>query len=183
MKRLHPLITVPLKYALVASLLAVILLIILFTTGRHPLLIPIFYDYRILLFAVFIFFTLKEFKDYHGQGILHFWQGLLAGIMFYLSLGLLVGIFINVYGHLQPDFLTGYIEGIIKGLELNREQLTSQHTITITPEELDRQISLMKATKPHQMALDYFIKSCLIGFFLSILLAVILRRTDRSVTR
>ncbi|WP_185154265.1 DUF4199 domain-containing protein [Fulvivirga sp. M361] len=178
MNRLPSLVKIPLKYALVASVLAIAVILLLFYTNRHPLLIPVFYDYRILLFGVFIFFSMKEFKEQHAFGVLHFWQGFLIGIFFYLVLGIVVGIFIFGFGHMEVSFLHDYVEGAIRGLELNRDQLTSQSAITITPEQFDHQITLMKSTKPYQMALDYFIKSCLIGFFLSILLAIILRRTD-----
>ncbi len=183
MHRVPPLVKVPLKYAVVAAVLAIAAVLVLFYTHRHPLLIPIIYDYRILLFGVFIFFSLKELKEVYNQGILHFWQGLLAGIIFYIGLGLIVGIFILIFGNVHEPFLLEYIEGTIRGLELNKEQLTSENVITITEEEFERQITLMRSTRPYQMALDYFIKSCVIGFFLTILLAVIMRKTDRWSSR
>ena len=179
MHKIPALVKVPLKYALVASVLAVAVIMVLFYTHRHPLLIPIVYDYRVLLFGVFIFFSLKELKEYHNEGILHFWQGLLAGIIFYIGLGLVVGLFILLFGNSEAAFLQEYIEGTIRGLELNKEQLTSESAITITEEEFQRQITMMRATRPYQMAIDYFIKSCVIGFFLTVLLAVFMRKTDR----
>ena len=83
MQHIKPLFKVALKYALTASLLAITLVIILFYTGKHPLLIPIAYDFRILLFGVFIYFSIREFKTFHNSGELHCWQGLLIGIFFY----------------------------------------------------------------------------------------------------
>ncbi len=126
MSKVPLLVRIPLKYAFVASILAMAVIMVLFYTHRHPLLIPIVYDYRILLFGVFIFFTLKEFKDYHNAGVLHFWQGLLMGILFYLALGLIVGIFIHIFGSVEAAFLEEYVEGTIRGLELNREELTTE---------------------------------------------------------
>ncbi len=178
MKYLTPLFKVALKYALTASVLAIVVLLLLFYTGRHPLLISIAYDYRILLFGVFIFFSIKEFKTYGNNGELHFWQGLLIGIFFYLLLGLVVGAFIWMFSEIEPRFLAEYIEGTIRGLLVNKEQLTVESKVTITEEEFNKQIELMRETKSFEMALDYFIKSCLIGFFLSVLLSVILRKTN-----
>ena len=83
-------------------------------------MIPIIYDYRILLFGVFIFFTLKELKEVYNEGILHFWQGLIAGILFYIGLGLVVGLFIMIFGNIHEPFLQEYIEGTIRGTRVEQ---------------------------------------------------------------
>lgn len=178
MKHIQPLFKVALKYALTGALLAIALILILFYTNRHPLLIPIAYDYRILLFGLFIYFSIREFKIYYNNGELHFWQGLLTGIFFYLILGLVVGVFISVFGSLESSFLEEYVQANVQGLEMNKAQLTAEGPVTMSEQEFVRQLELTKNTKPITLGMDYFMKSCIIGFFLSILLAVILRKTE-----
>ncbi len=178
LKNIKPIYSVPLKYGLIGAVLAIALIVILFYADRHPLLIPVFFDYRILLFAVFIFFALKEFKDYNNDGFLQFWQGMVMGIGIYVIIGFLVAIFVVGYASANPDFHQQYIEGTIRGLELDKEQLVTQGKITISEEEFQKQIDLLKASKPYVLGIDYFIKSCLIGFFLTIILSVILRKSE-----
>lgn len=178
LKTLPPLTKVPLKYGLIGSALAVVLILIFYFSGRHPLLIPIFYDYRIFLFGVFIFFGIKEFKEYYNDNRLHFWQGIVIGVIIYLTIGVLVGLFIMLFSSIQPEFLQQYIEGTIRGLELNKEQLINESPIKITEEEYQKQILLLKKIEAYKLAWDYFIKSCVIGFFISIIMAVIMRKTE-----
>ncbi|MEM1406656.1 MAG: DUF4199 domain-containing protein [Bacteroidota bacterium] len=178
MKHILPLLKVASKYSLTGSLLAIALILVLFYTNKHPLLIPIAYDYRILLFGVFIYFSIREFKTYHNNGELHFWQGLITGIFFYLILGLLVGSFIGVFSAVEPSFLEEFIQANVKGLQMNKSEFTTEGPVTLSEEEFARQLELTKATKPITLGIDYFIKSCVIGFFFSVILAVILRKTE-----
>ena len=67
------------RYGAAAGILAFILLLVMYYLGPHPLLTSPFLDFRILLFGIFIFFTLKEFRDYYHDGILYFWQAMLGG--------------------------------------------------------------------------------------------------------
>ncbi len=180
--KLKPIYSVPIKYGLIGSLLAIVLIIALFYMGKHPLLIPIFFDYRILLFAVFIFFALKEFKDYYNDKFLQFWQGMVIGIGIYVIIGLMVALFIIAFSTVVPDFHDSYIEGTLRGLELDKEQLVGQGKITISEEEFEKQKELLRAAPSYVLGIDYFIKSCLLGFFLTIIMAVILRKSESRFT-
>ena len=121
MKNWNPLVKVPLKYGAAGAVLAIILLVILYFANRHPLLIPIIYDYRILLFGILIFFSLKEFRDYHNGGVLHFWQAMAAGIMCYMTVAVVAGIFILVLGMVEPNFVDSYVKIALSDLESNKE--------------------------------------------------------------
>jgi len=178
MNNIKPLYRVPLKYGAAAAVLAIILMVILFFSGKHPMLIPIFYDYRIFLFGIIIFFSIKEYKDHYNGGILHFWEGLVNGIITYIIAAFIAGLFIIVFSKLVPDFLDSYISGTIRGLELDKEQLTSSGGITITEEEYQAQIDMLKKASPSLLTLDYIIKSLVIGFPITLILSVFLRKTE-----
>ncbi|MTI19441.1 DUF4199 domain-containing protein, partial [Fulvivirga sp. RKSG066] len=161
-----------------ASVLAIVLMIVLFYSGKHPMLIPIFYDYRIFLFGVIIFFSIKEYREYYNGGILHFWEGLVNGFITYLIVAMIAGAFIWLFSIVVPDFLDQYVAGTIKGLELDKQQLVSDGSITITEEEYQKQVALLRTITPSVLTLDYIIKSLLIGFPLTLILSVFLRRTE-----
>ncbi len=176
---MKPIISIPLKYGLIGSVLAIILLSVLYYTGTHPLLIPTFFDYRIILFGLFIFFGIKEFKDYHNEGFLQFWQGMVIGIGIYVVIGLVVGLFLIAFAAIEPQFHEDYIAGTIRGLELNKDQLLNQGKITITEEQYNDQLEKLKNTPISYLGVDYFIKSGVLGFFLTIILSVILRKSEK----
>jgi len=178
MNNIKPLYRIPLKYGAAAAGLAVLLMMVMFFADKHPMLIPVYYDYRIFLFAVIIFFSIKEYRDYYNGGKLHFWEGLVNGFLVYLIVALIVGIFIWVFSLIVPDFLNDYISGTIRGLELDKEQLTTSGSVTITEEEFQKQVDMLKNINPSLLTLDYIIKSLVIGFPITLILSVFLRRTE-----
>ena len=178
MDNIKPIFRVPLKYGAAASVLAIVLMIVMYYSGKHPMLIPAFYDYRIFLFGIIIFFSVKEYREYFNGGKLHFWEGLVNGIITYIIVALIAGAFIWVFSLIEPDFLQGYINGALQGLELDKEQLTGEGPITITEEEFQRQVSNLKNIRPSVLPLDYIIKSMVIGFPITLIMAVLLRKTE-----
>lgn len=178
MNDIKPLFRIPLKYGAAAAALAIVLIIVLFYAGRHPMLIPVFYDYRIFLFGVIIFFSIKEYRDYYNGGLLHFWEALVNGVITYLIVALLAGLFIWIFSLVDQQFLNEYIQGAIRGLELDKEQLTQTGAVTITEDEYQQQIEMLKNIRPSVLTLDYIIKSMFIGFPITLILAVFLRKTE-----
>src|SRR5258708_3429199 len=90
--RIPPLVRVPLRYGLIGGVLGFVLLIILYYIDRHPFLIPVFFDFRVALFAVFLFFTLKELRDYFFGGLLFFWQGMIASGLFVIIFAIIASL-------------------------------------------------------------------------------------------
>ena len=170
------LVKVSLKYGIIASIIASVLLASLYYLGRHPLLIPVFIDSRLILFGVFIFFTLREIRDYYQSGILYFWQGIFSSFLFTLSFAILSSLTLAAFIRAVPDFLNDYIK-------LSLQQLRS-----LPPEVIERigkdvyirNIALLPATNGWDLALLYFGQSFMISLFISIILSVILRRQPKT---
>jgi len=178
--RLSPMFKVPIKYGLVATVINAILMIILLKSGRHPLLIPPYFDARIIIFLIFIYFSIREFKEFHNNGILHMWQGLIIGMVTYLIVGFFGSFFIIIYTKFDPSFLTGYIESAIRGAEIFKEELMAgERGVSMTEEEYQNHITQLKQTSANLLAFDYFIKSCLLGFFIPLIYSVLFRRTEK----
>ena len=176
---IKPIFRIPLKYGLIASVFGMLLIVVLFYLNRHPLLIPPMFDFRILLFGLFIYFGLKEFRDYHNDGILNFWQGIIMSFIIYMLVGILVGCFLMFFANLVPEFLDSYIAGAIEGMEMSKARLTAEGEITMSEAEFNNQLVLTKDTTPVMLTVDYIIKSSFIGFFIAIILSVVLRRTEQ----
>lgn len=176
MKINSPLILIALRYGAIASLIGFALVVMLFYTGKHPFLIPVYADFRIFLFGVFIFFALKEYRDQQGQNILYFWQGMVGSYVFLLSFGLLAALAVYLLTLADTSFVTEFV------------RLFTEQANGIPPEELERvgkedferNLSELSNTNGYNMALLHFKQSLIIGFFISIIITIVLRKQPKS---
>lgn len=175
MKR-SPLISVCVRYGLVAGLLALILLVAMYYIGRHPLMISPFLDFRILLFGVFIFFSLKELRDYYQGGALYFWQGILGGLLLVLVASTVASAGLIGFGSLEPALVSSYIDHMTQYLKT----FSNEDIERIGKEIYDRNLSHLPATNITKLAMTYFVQGLAIGFFISIILSVIVRRHPKT---
>lgn len=173
-----PLLRISARNGLIAGLLATIVLIILYYVGRHPFLIAPFFDFRILLFGIFIFFTLKEFRDYHQQGLLFFWQGLFASFIVVIVTSVFAGIGLWVFGTLEPAFVSDYVREMTAYLQKFTEEDLAR--ARIGKETYERNLAQLPATNISTLVLTHFAQGMIIGFFISLILSVILRKTNQT---
>ena len=140
------------------------------------MLIPVYLDFRIFIFGVFIFFTLKELRDFHYAGILYFWQGLLSSLMFTFVFALLSSLCIALFVVLEPQFLESYIARSIEQLRSLPPDIIER----IGKDVYDRNLELLPATNGLDLSFLYFMQSFMISFFISIILSVILRSQPKT---
>jgi len=167
----NKLISIPLKYGFFGSLIFVVLFLIFYFLELDPLVNIKIID--ALLLAIFIFFGLKEFRDRHNNRQLHFWQGITGGMVSYISLAIISAIFIFIMTVIiDPELTTKYVESRIALLMENRQTLVDQ----MDEETFTRAVEGVKETSGLDLALDDFLKKSIIGLFLTIIIAVILRK-------
>jgi hypothetical protein len=165
------LIAVPLKYGLIGGGVAVLLFIIFYLLDLNPLVNIRLIDMVIL--GIFIFFTLKEFRDMYNNGTLHFWQGMTGGVVNYLTIAIISSIFILVMTVIiDPEMTTNYIEGRILLLQENKQTLID----TMDEDTYKEALAGVEKTTGFDLALDDFLKKSVIGLFLTIIIAIILRK-------
>lgn len=171
MKR-SPLLSVSIRYGAVAGVLTFVLMAAMYYLGRHPLLVAPYLDFRILLFGVFIFFTLKEFRDYYQEGKLHFWQGLIGGGVTVLVATSLASVGLLIFGTYNQQFLSSYIELMTEYLKTFPPEIVKQ----IGKEVYESNLKALPATNMRELVETYFAQGIAIGFFVNIILSVILRK-------
>ena len=169
------LVKVSLKYGLVAGALGSLILAGLYYMDRHPLVIPVYLDFRIILFAVFIFFTLREIRDYHQAGVLYFWQGIFSSFLFTVFFSVVSSLFLVVFIRVVPAFLDSYIQLSMQQLESLPDAVVEK----IGKEVYNRNVALLPGTKSADLAFLFFWQSFMISLFISIILSVILRRQPK----
>lgn len=167
----NKLVSIPLKYGTIGGGLVILLYLVFYTLKKNPLLEIKLVD--IPLLAIFIFFSLKEFRDRHNHRELHFWQGITGGLITYISIATISAIFILVLTVIiDPAITTNYIESRIELLNENKETLIE----SINEQAYIDALAGVKETTPIDLAFDDFLKKTIIGLFLTIIIAVILRK-------
>lgn len=167
----NKLIAVPLRYGIIGGGITILLFLIFYFLDMNPLANIKMVDMFIL--AIFIFFALKEFRDRYNDRQLHFWQGMTGGVVTYLTIAIISAIFILIMTVIiDPDMTTKYIDGLTKLLIDNRQSMVE----TINEESYLEALAGVAETTPFDLALDDFLKKSMIGLFLTIIIAVILRK-------
>lgn len=171
----HPLFRVTLRYGLVSGVIGFVVILILYYTGHHPFLIPVFLDYRIVFFAIFFVFALREFRDFHNGGILHFWQGMIGSLAITIFFTIISSGAIYVFAKSVPEFVQSYIT-------LSMEQVKSfskEDIDRIGQEVYDAGIQSLEQADAYFLASRYLVQSLILSFFISIIISVILRRQPK----
>jgi len=171
-----PLFKVPLRYGLVGGVIGSIVIAVLYFMGRHPFLLPAVFDFRIILFGVFIFFSLKELRDYYLQGVLFFWQGMIGSYVFITTSALIGSVFTWGFAKWNTSFLSSYIEKLQTQIVSYKEEIIT----SVGAEAYNLQLTRLPLTSPLDLAGDYFLKSMIIGLFLTIIMSVLLRKPPKT---
>ena len=175
MKRPSPLVAIGVRYGALAGILAITLLIAMYYIGRHPLMVSPFVDFRILLFGVFIFFSLREFREDHQRGALYFWQGMIGSFIMVMVAGTLASLLLLAFCSFESSFIPSYV----KAMTLYLKSFPAEDIERIGKEVYARNLEQLPATNAKQIAGLYFMQSLMIGLFVSIILSVILRKEPK----
>jgi hypothetical protein len=175
MKINSPLIAITSRNGAIAGIIATSMLLVLYAINKHPFLVPVYADFRIFLFGIFILFSLKEFRDRHNKGVLYFWQGMIGSYVFIAAFSLLAAIGIVVISRLQPNFIAEYVRLFTEQAQADSKEAILQ----IGKENFERNLQALQTTNGPERALVYFLQSLWIGFFISIIISIILRKQPK----
>ena len=161
------------RYGIIGALVLFTTLVGLFYLGRHPMLIPPFFDLRLFLFALFLVFAMREFKA-SANGILHFWQGLSIGIVCYVMIAFVTSLLIWLWsGVFDPSFVSEYISLSTQNLVNNKEAIVQ----SLGLEKFNSAIENLPSTTVSDLAFDYFLKIMPFGFIFKLIISILLRKT------
>jgi hypothetical protein len=166
---------VSVRNGLVAGILSFVLLISLYYLGKHPFLFPIYFDFRIVVLLVFLAMSLKELRDDYQKGVLYFSQAMISCFIFTFIFALSVSVLIWAFGSVVPEFVSSYIKIATEQLQSIQQPVIEELGKDVYQQNLER----LPTTKSIDLAIDYFGKTFIISFFLSIIISVILRRQPK----
>ena len=164
------------RYGAVAGILAFVLLVVMYYLGRHPLMTSPFLDFRILLFGIFVFFTLKEFRDYEQEGVLYFSQAMVGGLTVVMVASVVTSLLVYIFGTWEDEFVSEYIAQVTAYLT----SFSKDEIDRIGRDVYERNLNALPATNISNLAITYFVHGLMIGFFVNIVLSVISRREPKT---
>jgi len=172
----NPLFRIVIRYGLIAGVIGFALLAILFYLGRHPFVIPVFFDFRILLFALLLIFSLREFRDFYNEGLLSFAQGMMGSFVLTFCFAVVSSALLFVFVLWNNQFLSSFVE------------LTLEQAKSYPAEDIERMgratfeagLKAIENADAAYLARRYFFQSFIISFFISIIISVILRRQPKN---
>ena len=174
-KNLPPLASVSIRNGAIAGLLGFFILLALYIMGKHPFLFMIFFDFRIVMFGIFMSLTLKEIRDSYQDGIIFFWQGMIANLIFTFLFVLITFFSIWILCEIYPAFLVNYITTAIEQMMSISKEVIAQMGKDI----FESNLKALSATNGYALAKHYSGQSFIISFFISIIISVILRRQPK----
>jgi hypothetical protein len=171
----QPILRVSVRYGLIAAVFGFGLMVLLYYIHRHPFLVPLFFDFRILLFSILIVFCLKEIRDYYLDGILYFWQAMISSFVFTFTFAVVCSLLIYLFSSWNHDFVASFVS------------LAMAQAKTITPADIEQigkktyeeLLTNLQNTNALFLARRFFFQSFIISLFLSIIISVILRRQPK----
>jgi hypothetical protein len=172
MNKLKPFLITSLKYGLIGGALTIILFFILIFLDINPFVAYKKLDFGFLILPVFIFFSIKEFRDLRNNRQLRFWQGMTVGFFTYIFLALTSAVFILLALSFYPQVLDQYIIDRSLMVENNKSQIVE----TLGEEVYYQTYQDLQQISPFVLALDDFLKKIFAGLFITIIISVILRR-------
>jgi len=170
------LLRLALRNGSIAGLLAITMIIVLYVADKHPFLVPMIADFRIFLFGLFIFFTLKEYRDKTEGNILYFWQGMVGAYQFIGVFSLITAIGIMIFSSIEPNFIQEYITLFLQQAEEGKAEVIQQ----MGKENFERNLEAIRATNGAERAFVYVIQNIWIGLFISIIISIILRKQPKQ---
>ncbi len=176
-KNTPPLIKVPFRYGVIAGLIGFALLVSLYYMDRHPQQISIQFDFRIVMFIVFLIFILRELREYYFDGLLFFWQGMSASFIFTFVFALVASTLLLVFTYLKPEYITSYIQLALAEVKTYPEEYIKE----IGKANFDEGVKNIQLIGGGYLAKRYFFTSFFYSFLISIVISVILRRQPKSL--
>jgi hypothetical protein len=168
-----PLFAVPIKFGSFAGVMSVITFLMLYFLDFNPFVESRMMD--VVLIPIFLFFSIKDFRDLRNGRILHYWQGMTVGVITYLLMGLISFAFILIFVEMEPQALTDYINNRLALMEGSKAQFFEQ----LGEDTYNTAIIDLSKTSALDLAIDDFLKKSIIGLMLTIMISVILRKQPK----
>lgn len=176
--RIPPLVRVMARFGMISGVMGIIAVLVFFYLGKHPFWIFPFFDPRVLIIAIFLVLGLREVRDYFQDGLLFFSQAMLGSLILLGVMSLIGYIGIWLFATVEPDFVKLYI---VQGLD-QINNIPGENADEIGKSAIEEVRKTIHLTTVSWMAKRYAIQTYLFGFFIAVIISVVLRRQSKPET-
>ncbi|MEM0939105.1 MAG: DUF4199 domain-containing protein [Bacteroidota bacterium] len=163
------------KYSIICGVFLFTLFFVSLKFGGNPFFNIRHYFFDIVIFFLFIFFAGKEFKDFKYNGCLHFWQGISIGFIVFIPAAIVFSLLLYITFELNPELMEGYRKAAKAFIESKEDILLEE----FSSEKLSEQYSAVDVISTSELALKTFWKKLFMGFFVTPIVSIILRRKPK----
>ena len=164
------------KYSILCGLFLVALFWISVKFGSNPLLDIRHFLFDLVIYFLFIYFAIREYKTYHNDGYLHFWEGMTIAFIVYLPAALIFTFSLLIVFNADPSIMENYREGAMAFLESKKDVLLEG----ISQEEYKLQLESIQTIKASDLVVSSGLKKILAGFFITPVVSIILRKKPKQ---
>ncbi len=167
---------VSLRYAVFCGVFLIVLFFVSGYFGTNPMIDLTHLVFDAIIFGVFIFFALKDFRVNIYNGYLHFWQGMTIGFFVYSVTALIFTVFLAAYLWLDPSVLPAYKSSAIDFLMSKKEIYTEQ----FGEEGFQVQLDGIDTVTAMDLWASSGVKKIIAGFFVTPVISIILRKKPKQ---
>jgi len=160
------------KYSAICGGFLLLLFWVSYRAGSNPMIDFRHMFFDLIIFILFVFFSNKEFKSYRNDGILHFWQGMTLGFLTYGPAILIFLVGLVIFFQMDPDLLDDFKAQALFYMESNKEEFLQD----MTEEQFATRTDQIKLVTSSQMIGGAVFKKFMAGFFVTPVIAIILRK-------
>lgn len=170
---MRDLLKISARYGLIGSALIVIMFLVFYFSDENPLQELQMFD--LFIIPIFVFFGVKEFRDRYNGELLQYWEGMTTGTIISLLIASITALFLYIFmAWIDSGLLPEHIQLMLNGLEETRDKIVEEMGADSYIESYDK----VKVTTIQDIIVDSFAKKIIIGFLITSVVAVVLKRKE-----
>lgn len=164
-----------LKYSVICGVFLYVLFLLSQQFGTNPFidLNQLFFDF--IIFLLFSYFSMNEYKKYKNGGYLHFWQGMTIGFLLYVPAIFLFAVILFVHFAIEPGLLEQYREAAMEYLESNKATYLDQ----FGEKQYESQVEAIENVNQTSLIRTSSLKKILVGLFVTPMISIFLRKKPK----
>lgn len=163
------------KYSVICGVFLTALFWLSVKFGSNPLLDAKHFFFDLVIFFLFIYFACREYKTYHNDGYLHFWQGMTISLIVYLPAAVIFSLLLLLTLTIDLSIIENYRLDTLAFLEGKKDVLLEG----ISQEEYDQQLTGVKNASISDLVISSGLKKIVAGFFITPVVSIILRKKPK----
>ncbi|MFY0627896.1 MAG: DUF4199 domain-containing protein [Reichenbachiella sp.] len=146
-----------------------------YVLGSNPLIEMDMIDVFIL--PIFLFFGIKEYRERYNNQLLEFWQGMTVGFFVYTTMATVSAVFIWIFIDAIDVSLT---ENFVSDRLASLHEIKNKIIEEMGQDSFAETVREVGNTSSIDVAMDGFLKKLVIGFLLTSVISVIMKRKSEK---